>query len=97
VIIMQNKTFAIGILTLTAVVLGVANYFLSESNQAQAQVAIKDRDYSVVTGRTQTGADALYVLDSRTGQVAVLMYDAASQSVKPRKVRNLIDAFTPAR
>lgn len=95
---MQNKTFAIGILTLTAVVLGVANYFLTESNPAQAQVAIKDRDYSVVTSRTQTGADALYVLDSRTGQVAVLVYDSQVQSVVPKKVRNLTDAFSvPAR
>ncbi len=88
---MQNKNFAIGILSLTAVVLGMANYFLSEP--ANAQVAIKDRDYSVVTAKTQTGADALYVLDSRTGQVAVLMYDPNSQTVKPRKVRALMDAF----
>ena len=89
---MQNKNFAIGILSFTAVVLALANYFLSEP--AIAQVAIKDRDYSVVTAKTQTGADALYVLDSRTGQVAVLMYDPASQTVKPRKVRALMDAFT---
>ncbi len=91
----NNKTFAIGILSLTAVVLGVANYFLSDSNQAQAQVTIKDRDYSLVTGRAQTGSDALYVLDSRTGQIAVLMYDPTTQTVKPRKVRSLMDAFSP--
>jgi len=93
----NNTTFAIGILSLTAVVLGVANYFMADSNQVQAQVAIKDRDYSVVTARAQTGSDALYVLDSRTGQVAVLMYDPATQTVKPRKVRSVMDAFTPTR
>ena len=92
---MQNKTFAIGILSLTAVVLAVANYFLSEP--AMGQEAIKDRDYSLVTARTASGGDALYILDSRTGQVAVLTYDNSAQTVKPRKVRALMDAFAPTR
>jgi hypothetical protein len=73
----------------------VANYFLSEP--VMAEMAIKDRDYSLVTARTTTGGDALYVLDSRTGQVAVLSYDANAQTVKPRKVRALVDAFAPSR
>lgn len=88
----QNKTFAIGILSLTAIVLAIANYFLSEP--AMAQVALKDRDYSLVTARTTTGGDALYILDSRTGQVAVMTYDNTAKTVKPRKVRALMDAFS---
>jgi hypothetical protein len=88
---MQNKSLAIGLLTLTAIVLAVANLIMGPN--AEAQVAIKDRDYSLVTAKTTTGADALYVLDSRTGQVAVLMYDPTSQTVKARKVRPMMDAF----
>ena len=92
---MENKTLAIGILSMSALVLGIGNYFLT--TPAQAQVALKDRDYSLVTASTQTGADALYILDSRTGQVAVLTYDATTNTVKPRKVRSLMEAFTPVR
>jgi hypothetical protein len=92
---MQNKNLAIGILSLSALTLGIANYFLA--TPAQAEVAVKDRDYSLVTAATQTGADALYVLDSRTGQVAVLTYDPSTKTVKPRKVRSMMDAFTPSR
>jgi hypothetical protein len=91
---MQNKTLAIGLLSLTAIVLAIANSFLSEP--VMAAEVIKDRDYSLVTAPTSGGGDALYVLDSRTGQVAVLTYDANGQTVRPRKVRALMDAFAPA-
>ena len=33
-------------------------------------MSIKDRDYSLVTARTQTGGDSLYVLDNRSGRVS---------------------------
>jgi hypothetical protein len=89
---MQNKTFAIGILSLTAVVLAVANLFLTPE-PAHAIFAVRDRDYTLVTARTTSGADALWVLDSRSGQIAVLTYDPQTRTVKPRKVRAVMDAF----
>ena len=39
------------------------------------------------------GGDGLYIMDMRTGQVAVFTYDPASRGVRARKVRNVADAF----
>ena len=47
----------------------------------------------VTEARIQTGGDGLYILDNRTGQVAVFTYDPASRGVRARKVRNVADAF----
>ncbi|HEV7298573.1 MAG TPA: hypothetical protein VGN72_04350 [Tepidisphaeraceae bacterium] len=91
---MQNKNFTIGLLSLTAVVLAIGNYLLPEA--AHAQEVVRDRDYSLVTARTNAGADALYVLDHRSGQVAVLMYNTGTRTVEARKVRALMAAFAPA-
>ena len=57
---MEKKNFTIGLLSLSAVVLMLVNYFAAQP--AQAILSIKDRDYSLVTARTQTGGDSLYVL-----------------------------------
>ena len=88
---MKNKNLGIGILAIMALGLIVAHWFVPAP--ASAQVAIKERDYQVVTARIQTGGDGLYILDNRTGQVAVFTYDPASRGVRARKVRNVADAF----
>jgi hypothetical protein len=92
---MKRKNLSIGILSLTAVLLLAAHWFVP--SPARAQVAIKERDYQVVTARITTGGDGLYILDNRTGQVAVFTYDPAARSVRARKVRNVADAFMPGR
>jgi len=92
---MKRNHLGIGILSLTALLLIVAHCFVP--TPASAQVAIKERDYQVVTARIATGGDGLYILDNRTGQVAVFTYDPASRGVRARTVRNVADAFLPAR
>ena len=92
---MKRNTLGIGILSLTALLLIVAHWFVPVP--ASAQVAIKERDYQVCTARIQTGGDGLYILDNRTGQLAVFTYDPASRSVRARKVRMVGDAFSPSR
>jgi hypothetical protein len=92
---MDRKTLGIGILSTTAALLLVIHAFLP--SPAQAQVAIKERDYQVVTARITTGGDGLYIMDNRTGQVAVFTYDAASRGVRARTVRNVADAFAVGR
>jgi hypothetical protein len=77
---MDKKSFAIGILSVTATLLLVANYFVPSS--ANASLTIKDRDFSMVTARTQRGGDALYLLDNRTGKVAIYSYDPSSKVVR---------------
>ena len=93
---MKPKTnIGIGVLSFTALALIAAHWFLPAP--ASAQVAIKERDYQVVTARIQTGGDGLYILDNRTGQLAVFSYEPASRGVRARKVRNVADAFAPNR
>jgi hypothetical protein len=87
----NKQNVGIGILAVTALALIAAHWFVPAP--ASAQVAIKERDYQVVTARIQTGGDGLYILDNRTGQVAVFTYDPASRGVRARKVRNIADAF----
>ena len=87
----NRQNLGIGILSLTALALVAAHWLVPAP--AAAQVAIKERDYQVVTARIQTGGDGLYILDNRTGQVAVFTYDPASRGVRARKVRNVADAF----
>jgi len=88
---MKRQNFSIGILSLTAALLIGAHWFTPAP--AAAQVAVKERDYQAVTARIQTGGDGLYVLDNRTGLVAVFTYDVSSRSVRARTVRNVADAF----
>lgn len=82
-------------LSLTAVVLIAAHWFTP--SPVDAQVAVKDRDYQVVTARITTGGDGLYIMDNRTGQIAVFTYDAASRGVRARTVRMVADAFNVGR
>jgi hypothetical protein len=88
---MDKKNFTIGILSLTAVVLMLANYFAPQP--AQALMSIKDRDFSLVTARTQNGGDSLYVLDNRSGRVAIFAYDPARRALVPRVVGEMSAAF----
>jgi hypothetical protein len=80
---MEKKSFTIGILSLTAVILVMANYFASPQS-ARADLTIKDRDFGMVTARTQASGDALYILDNRSGRVAVFSYDPSTRTLQPR-------------
>ncbi|HLL87795.1 MAG TPA: hypothetical protein VK324_00675 [Tepidisphaeraceae bacterium] len=92
----DNKTFAIGMLGLSALVMTVAHLVISQQPAIAAE-AVQNRDYQVVTAGIQAGGEALYVSDNRTGQVAVLVYDPGTRSVVVKKVRSLADAFGNAR
>jgi len=89
---MDKKTFGIGILTLTAVILLTANFFVRQP--AEAAAVIKDRDFQAVTVRSQAGGEALYIADTRTGMIAVFVYDPTSRGLKLRAARPVADAFT---
>jgi hypothetical protein len=88
---MKRQNLGIGILSLTAVILVAAHLLLPAP--ATAQVAVKERDYQVVTAKIMTGGDGLYILDNRTGLVAVFTYDPSSRSVRARTVKSVADAF----
>jgi hypothetical protein len=87
----DKKTFTIGILAVTALILLAANLMLPQP--ALAEVAVKDRDYTAVTGRTTKGGDALFLTDNRTGMMAVFVYDPNSRSLRALDVRSVTEAF----
>ena len=91
---MKRQNIAIVMLSITAALLLAANVFVQP---ADAMVVLKDRDYQVVTAKIATGGDGLYILDNRTGQMAVFTYDPASRAVRARTVRLVADAFQPGR
>jgi hypothetical protein len=91
---MKRQNMGIVMLSITAALLLAANVLVQP---AGAQAVIKDREYQVVTAKIATGGDGLYIMDIRTGQVAVFTYDPASRGVRARTVRNVADAFTVGR
>jgi hypothetical protein len=88
---MDTKTFGIGILSLTALVLVVANCLVPP--KAAAEQTVVGQGYTVVTAKVQNGGDGVYILDNRTGRFAVFTYDNSSRRLEPRTVRPLADAF----
>jgi len=88
---MDKKSYSIGILTITAVILFVANLF--PPPQPAAAEAIKERDFTVVTTRATQGGDALYIADNRTGMIAVFTWDPAARGIKLRDLKPVMDAF----
>ena len=87
---MDRKLIAICILTITATALMIANFL---TPPAQADMAVNSRDYQAVTARISSGGEGLYIVDNRTGLIAIMTYDPNTRSVIPRAARPVIDAF----
>jgi hypothetical protein len=68
---MNKKTFTIGVLSITATILLVANILAPQ--RAHADFAVKERVYTAVTGHINAGGDALYVTNNFTGNMGVFI------------------------
>lgn len=88
---MDKKTYSIGVLTITAAVLFVAN--LLPVSPAQAEYSIKDRDYQLITAKATRDGEVLYVIDNRTGQIAAFSWDNATRRIRPVSVQPVMDMF----
>ena len=88
----DKKSYLLGVLSATAAALLAANLLYPEP--AMAGVAIKERDYTAVTGRTTKGGEALYLTDNRTGLLGVFVFDPGKRALEVVAVRPLADAFT---
>ncbi len=88
---MNRNNITITLLTLAAAILLTLNWLLP--NGASAQVTIKERDIQAVTAKIPTGGDGLYILDSRTGQVGVFVYDPGRRTIVPEAIRSVADGF----
>ena len=91
----DKKSFAVGVLSLSAVVLFVGNLMLPET--ATGAVAVKERDYTAVVGRTSRGGEALYLTDNRTGLLGVFNFDPGKRAITAVAVRPVADAFAGGR
>ncbi len=89
---MDRKTLGIGILSLTAVVLLLAN--LMPRTPVAASTAVAGRDYQAVTARSQQGGETLYIVDNKTGLMGVFVYDTVSKGVVARDVQPVAKCFT---
>ncbi len=87
---MDKKTFGIGLLSIPSALLLIA--CLLPSKPADAAFAVKDRDYQLITSKGQNG-DTVYVVDNRTGLMAVFAYDNRARVMRPKQVRAVADAF----
>jgi hypothetical protein len=91
---MNSEKTAITVLVVTALLLALALVFLP--SRATAQNTIKDGDYLVATMPSAGGNDALYIAETRTtGMFVVLTYDQRARTLMPRAARSLDDAFGP--
>lgn len=88
---MKTQNNAIRILTITAIILAAAVFFIPRS--APAEVTIKDGDYLACTYPVQGGSDGLYIVDTRTGVLAVFVYDNSTKTVMPKAMRRIEDGF----
>ena len=89
---MDRKTFSIGILSLTAVILFVATLF--PSNPARADFAVKDlRGIQLVTIANQQGGDALYIIEPQSNKVIVLAYNPGTRDLRVVAMGDLSEAF----
>jgi len=88
---MDRKTYAIGVLAVTGVILFIAQFLPVQ--KADAGFSMSSRDYNVVTARVQQGGEGLYIVDNRSGLVAVYTWDSTARTVKLRAIRSLADAF----
>ena len=89
---MDKKTTSIVVLAFTAVLLVLVELAVRPT-PANALMTIKDRDFAMVTARTQQNGDTLYIMDNRTGAIAVYSYDPASKDVRPRVFGDISTLF----
>jgi hypothetical protein len=77
---MDKKLLAVCVLTLTAMGLMLANFMAP----AKAATSISGGGYQIATGHVSSGGEAVYVLDNRTGYIAVFTYDLQFKQMRPR-------------
>jgi hypothetical protein len=87
---MDRKLIAICVMTVSAVALMIANFL---SPPAKADTAVNSHDYQAVTARISSGGEGLYIVDNRTGLIAIMTYDPNTRTLIPRAARPVMDAF----
>ena len=87
---MNSKSLAVGVLSITAVILFIAQFIPVKTAQAEVW---KDRDYSLLTATSPRGGEVVYVIDNRNGRAAVLVWDVAQRNFEVGGVGAISNAF----
>lgn len=92
---LDARTFWVGVMAVIFAVLLAAHAlqpgtFLSNATAAEA---VDSRDYQAVTALQDDGSEALYVLDKRTGLLALLIWDPQTRRPQPVAVAPVQGAF----
>ena len=87
---MDKKLIAICVLTVSAMGMMICNFV---TPPARAEAVANTRDYQAVTAEIQGGGEGLYIVDNRTGLMAIMTYDPNSRTVIARAARPVVDAF----
>jgi hypothetical protein len=87
---MDKKLIAICVLTVSAVALMICNFVTPPVN---AEAVVNTRDYQAATAEIAGGGEGLYIVDNRTGLMAIMTYDVNSRQVVARAARPVTDAF----
>lgn len=89
---LDKKTFTIGVLSLSAVILLVANIFAPAPASASYNT-IKDNDYQLQVANAIQGGDALYITDNRSGVMACFVFDPNRHTLVLQAAKPVQDAF----
>ena len=89
---LDKKLIAIFALTFSAAALLVVNIWPAP---ARADNVSAGRDFVAVTASVPATGEAVYIVDNRTGRMAVYTYDPASRQLVLRDARDMADAFQP--
>ncbi len=92
---LDRKTFWIGVMAVIFAVLAGLHAVrpTAFANTAVAAEAVDGRDYQLVTAVQPDGNEALYVLDKRTGMLAVMMWDNSQRRPIPLDIEPVQRAF----
>lgn len=88
---MDKTKLGITALAVSAAILLGLN--LTTPSPTQAAAIAASRDYQAATSKAQNGGEALYILDNRTGQIAVFLYDTRDKNLRARDVRLVRELF----
>ena len=89
----NNKKLSIGILSITATILFIAQFIPIQP--ARAESVWKEKDYSILTSISAKGGDNVFVTDNRSGRVAVFVCrtNNGARALKPAGGVMLGDIF----
>jgi len=70
-------------------ILLVAMLFYNNTPQAQGQTMHGGNDYVMITGRTESGVDAVYIIDLKTRKMGAWRFDRNAKKMMPYRGTDL--------